>query len=161
MESVEAVDPLPPPIKQRGLRSRFGLFCGCALAPFALFLIWFAFQAGYENLELMLLARKLDESSIPGVIISRDARNDWPYGTSNGAFIRITWIVATDDPAQFDAFIRKTRATLSKEDIEVEAYELDAVPRTMEPEVYGSSNSQLFLFRVGYGRGQMPWEWSD
>ncbi|MDQ2986608.1 MAG: hypothetical protein M3R13_07785 [Armatimonadota bacterium] len=131
------------------------------MAPFALFLIWFAFQAGYENFELELLSREFDESSIPGVIISREARNDWPYGTSNGAFIRITWIVATDDPAQFDAFTRKTRATLSKEDIDVEAHDLGAVPRPMESEVYCSSHSRLYLFRVGYGRGQMPWEWSD
>lgn len=121
--------------------------------------LWIAVTWAYERFEIARLDRVVDDSEIPGYVAAKDARNDWPMGNSNGAYVRVHWLVVTEDAQRLTDFVDGLDLP---EGVEAGLYDLGLAPGMMGREYSGVPHeARLFLLTVDSGRGPLWWEPPD
>jgi hypothetical protein len=122
--------------------------------------LWIFANWAYERYEITRLDALVDDGRIPGYVAAKDARNDWPFGTSNGAYVRIHWLVVTNQAQALSDFVDGLSLP---EGVEAGVYDLGVAPGSMEREStavpYGQAH--LFLLTVSTVRGPYQWEIPD
>jgi hypothetical protein len=121
--------------------------------------LWLLANWGYERYELWALDRLVDDSKIPGYIAAKDAKNDWPMGTSNGAYVRIHWLVVTEDAQALTDFVE---GLALPENVEAGLYDLGSAPGMMSRSGHAVPyDERLFLMTVDTIRDPYDWEVPD
>ncbi|MEX2244315.1 MAG: hypothetical protein WD716_10780 [Fimbriimonadaceae bacterium] len=122
--------------------------------------LWILVNWGYERFEIWQLDRLVDDARIPGYIAAKDAKNDWPMGVSNGAYIRVHWLVVTDEPRPLTDFVEGLELPPN---VEADLYDLGPAPGAFAREASAVvlEDMRLYLFTVDTGRGPYQWEFPD
>lgn len=120
--------------------------------------LWITVQWVYEKYEIWQLDRIVDDQSIPGDVIFKDGRNNWIFN-SNGAHIRLVWIIVTEDPDQLRKFVDTIDAP---EEVEVTFSNVGDSASILYSETFGwPEDKNAFMLLVRTGRGPYFWEMPD
>lgn len=140
-------------------KRKLGCWIAVLVSPFVCCFLWLFAQWGYEAFELKALEASVDDSKIPGTLISKDGRNDWPFN-SNGAFVRITWVIVSNEPPKLNAFANEIRS--KNPDLNVDLWNMGVAPKGLIDEaivlIERDPEFHLYILRVSYVRDQQFWE---
>jgi hypothetical protein len=119
----------------------------------------------YEVFELKELSGLVDEASLPGTVVAKDGRNDWPFGTSNGAFIRAHWIIISYQPKELRKYAQQVEERGQRRYGTFRLFLKDLGPLDDEnwtnEVLYLEGDPRLFLLRLERVREQYQWEIPD
>ncbi len=119
------------------------------------------FNWAYEAYEIRALGAFVEKMGIPGTIEAVDGRNDW-NSNSNGAYVRVWWIIAAEERTDLDRFVAKVRRARFPHELQAEVWKLATGPDdflSQEPGFHAAGG--LYVLRVWYVRGEQPWELGD
>jgi hypothetical protein len=118
--------------------------------------LWIFVNWAYERYEIARLDALVDDDRIPGYVAAKDARNDWPFGTSNGAYVRVHWLVVSEEAQGLSDFVD---GLVLPEGVEAGLYDLGVAPGLMERESTALPEGQAHLFLITVSTGREPYGW--